>query len=77
MKAVLIEEYRNRDPPEIVKLKLSEDNKQKLKSLVIGQTNNEVVLSANDCLMTVLWTAFFDTLKIGDDSRNDHSSKTN
>ncbi len=45
----------------VMKLKLAKDKKQKVKSFVSGQAKTDVTLSANDCLLTVLWTAFVNT----------------
>ena len=51
----------------VMKLKLPEDKKHKVKSFVSGQAKTDVTLSANDCLLAVLWTAFVNTATFDDE----------
>ena len=62
MKMALFQAYFSTQK-KVIKLKLPKDKKQKVKSFVSGQAKTDVALSANDCLLTVLWTAFVNTAK--------------
>ena len=62
MKIALVQAYFSTQK-KVMKLKLPEDKKQKVKSFVSGQAKTDATLSANDCILTVLWTAFVNTAK--------------
>ena len=48
-------------PKKIVKLKLSEVNRQKLKSFVCGSGEAAASVSANDCFVALIWSVFIAT----------------
>ena len=48
-------------PKQTVKLKLSQENKQKLKIFVCKKGPPGVSVSANDCLVSLIWSVFIET----------------